>query len=71
MYHPYFRGKQFELITIRESADIALMRFCAATFSRYQMTSAHRKRMTSLEKKDATLPGAGYEYNNESSGRSD
>lgn len=22
MYHPYFRGKQFELITIRESADL-------------------------------------------------
>lgn len=22
MYHPYFRGKQFELITIRESADV-------------------------------------------------
>ena len=22
MYHPYFRGKQFELITIRETADL-------------------------------------------------
>jgi hypothetical protein len=22
MYHPYFRGKQFELITIRESAKL-------------------------------------------------
>ena len=21
MYHPYFRGKQFELITIRETAE--------------------------------------------------
>jgi hypothetical protein len=22
MYHPYFRGKQFELITIRETAEL-------------------------------------------------
>jgi len=55
MYHPYFRGKQYELITVRETASLLAVADFARLSSQYEVSSVDsRERLMLFAKQKGT-----------------